>query len=86
MKCEEILAELNDYVDGRLDPAVCEALQEHLVDCNPCQIVVDNIRQTIRLYQSGDPLDLPLKLNEQLSDMLRDRWKMKFPTSGKPDG
>ena len=81
MKCEQFLAELNDYVDGRLDPAICEALQEHLVDCNPCQIVVDNIRQMISLYQSGDPLELPSKLNEQLSDVLRDRWKMKFPSA-----
>ncbi|MEE8450985.1 MAG: zf-HC2 domain-containing protein [Thermoguttaceae bacterium] len=81
MKCEEILAALNDYVDGQLDPDVCEALQEHLVDCNPCQIVVDNIRQTITLYKSGEPLQLPAALSQQLSGILRDRWRMKFPSA-----
>ena len=81
MKCEEILGALNDYVDGHLDPAICEALREHLVDCNPCQIVIDNMRQTITLYKSGEPLELPSALNRQLSGVLRDRWKMKFPSA-----
>ena len=81
MKCEEILAALNDYVDGDLDPAVCDALEEHLVDCNPCQIVIDNIRQTITLYKQGVPLELPAPLHQRLSAMLRDRWKMKFPAT-----
>jgi len=82
MKCEEILAALNDYVDGDLDPGLCDALEEHLADCNPCQIVVDNIRKTITLYKQGEPLELPPRLHERLCGMLRDRWKMKFPAGG----
>ena len=61
MTCEEILAALNDYVDGRRDTAICEALEKHLADCNPCRLVVDNIRQTIRLYKSGRLVELPAR-------------------------
>ena len=50
MKCEELLALLNEYVDGSVDPAICETFEHHLKGCNPCQVVVDNIRQTITLY------------------------------------
>ncbi|TXT32233.1 MAG: hypothetical protein FD138_2090 [Planctomycetota bacterium] len=49
MTCEEMLAALNDYVDGERLSAVCEKFAEHLAGCNPCQVVVDNIRQTISL-------------------------------------
>ena len=43
MKCKEILAALSDYMDGDLDPDIRQALEEHLADCNPCQLVVDNV-------------------------------------------
>ena len=82
MKCEELLAALNEYVDGDLDPGICEAFEEHLKDCNPCQIVVDNIRQTITLYKAGEPVELPVELRNQLHAALRDRWKAKYPSAG----
>jgi anti-sigma factor RsiW len=79
MKCEELLAALNEYVDGDLDPSICEAFQAHLEGCNPCQIVVDNIRRTITLYKAGEPFELPEAFHRELCGKLRDRWKVKFP-------
>jgi predicted anti-sigma-YlaC factor YlaD len=78
MKCEELLAALNDYVDGDLEPGICDVFQQHLSECNPCQIVVDNIRKTITLYKAGEPFDLPPEFQEKLQRLLRDRWKSKF--------
>ena len=75
MTCDQLLAALNQYVDGDLEPDVCGPFQEHLEDCNPCQIVVDNIRQTIRLYKAEEPFELPRDFHERLSQALRERWK-----------
>lgn len=77
MKCEELLAALNQYVDGDLEPGVCGSLEKHLHDCNPCQIVVDNIRQTIRLYKAEQEFELPAALHQRLNRLLRERWKGK---------
>jgi RNA polymerase sigma-70 factor (ECF subfamily) len=77
MKCEELLATLNEYVDGELEPGLCEPFQEHLQGCNPCQIVVDNIRQTIQLYKAEEQYALPAPLHERLSRALRELWKDK---------
>lgn len=77
MTCEELLVALNQYVDGELEPGICSPFQEHLKDCNPCQIVVDNIRQTIRLYRAEEPFELPGDLHERLSHVLREQWKRK---------
>ncbi len=74
MKCEELLAMLNEYVDGSVDPAICDAFKEHLAGCNPCQVVVDNIRQTITLYKEGKPDELPHAFRERLHATLRQRW------------
>jgi hypothetical protein len=75
MKCEDLLAMLNEYVDGTVDPAVCEEFERHMAGCNPCQVVVDNIRQTITLYRNGRPYAMPVKFRSRLHSTLRQRWK-----------
>ncbi len=77
MTCDDLLKMLNDYVDGDIDPGVCEGLQEHLDDCNPCRVVVDNIRQTITLYKGSESYEIPVKFRRRLHDSLRERWKQK---------
>ena len=77
MKCEEMLAQLNEYVDGTIDPAICAEFEQHMAGCNPCQVVVDNIRQTITLYRNGQPYELPVKFQARLHEALRARWREK---------
>ena len=74
MKCAELLAALNEYVDGTVDPAICEEFEKHMAGCNPCQVVVDNIRHTITLYKEGKPRTLPVKFRRQLHAALKQRW------------
>lgn len=75
MKCEELLNMLNEYVDGTADLAICEEFEKHLAGCNPCQVVIDNIRKTITLYKEGQPYELPVHFRDQLHHVLRERWK-----------
>ena len=78
MKCEELLAALNDYVDGDLTPDICDMFEEHLAGCNPCQVVVDNVRKTIELYSEGEPYPMPEEFQRRLHEDLRARWRKKF--------
>lgn len=75
MRCEELLRMLNDYVDGDVDPSVCEQFEKHLEGCNPCQIVVDTIRKTIVLYRGEEVYELPEDFRQRLHDTLRQRWQ-----------
>jgi len=77
MSCEELLAMLNDYVDGGIDPGVCGQFEKHLAGCNPCQVVVDNIRKTITLYKEGRQFELPMPFRNRLHAVLRAKWKEK---------
>jgi anti-sigma factor RsiW len=82
MKCEEMLGLLNEYVDGTVDPAICEEFERHMAGCNPCQVVVDNIRQTITLYKEGRPYELPVEFRRRLHSALRERWKQAHTAAG----
>ena len=78
MQCDELLKALNDYVDGDVDPGICEQFEEHLAGCNPCQVVVDNVRKTIALYKAGEPYPMPEEFHNRLHQTLRARWREKF--------
>lgn len=82
MSCEEILRALNEYVDGDTLSAVCREFAAHLAGCTPCQIVVDNIRNTIRLYKAGEPYPVPPEFSARLRDALRRKWAERFPAAG----
>lgn len=78
MNCDEMLKALNEYVDGNIAPGICDEFKEHLKGCNPCQIVVDNIRKTITLYKNGQPYELPAEFRDRLHKRLQDCWREKF--------
>ena len=80
MKCEELLKQLNEYVDGTVDPAICEEFEKHMAGCNPCQVVVDNIRKTITLYQNGRPCELPEGFRTRLHAALQAQWRRQHST------
>lgn len=52
--CRHLLGHLSDYVDGELeDQALCQEIEHHLEDCENCQVVVDTLKKTIKLYQTS---------------------------------
>lgn len=86
MKCEDLLGQLNDYVDGAMDPSLCAEFEAHMAGCNPCQVVIDNIRKTITLYKGDAVYELPLPFQQRLHQALRDRWRARLPDDSHPVG
>ena len=75
MKCHELLKVLNEYVEGDIDPAVCQEMEKHLAGCNPCRVVIDNIRKTISLYKNDQVYEIPSDFRQRLHQALQDKWK-----------
>jgi anti-sigma factor RsiW len=50
--CSHLLDGLTDYTDGEASTALCAELERHLAECGDCRVVVDTLRQTIRLYHT----------------------------------
>lgn len=65
--CKDILHNLNEYIDGELDPLLCSQLEAHIDTCNDCQIVVNTLQKTIQLCQSdGKLIQLPQEVRQRL--------------------
>ena len=76
--CKEYIGEINDYLDGELDPGICEEIEKHIGQCENCRIMIDSLKQTVILCREGKPEALPPALETKLNDLLRVRWKQKF--------
>jgi predicted anti-sigma-YlaC factor YlaD len=67
-RCQELLGQLNDYVDGKLAAELCRDLELHLADCPDCRVVFDTLAKTITLYHTLDetPAALPADVEARL--------------------
>jgi predicted anti-sigma-YlaC factor YlaD len=72
-RCQQLLGQLNDYVDGVLAAELCHDLELHLVDCPDCQVVFDTLAKTITLYHMLDetPVELPADMEARLMRRLQ---------------
>ena len=77
-KCPDYISDLNDYLDGSISPELCAEIETHLGECRNCRIMVDTLRQTVRLCREGQEEQLPPGLEGKLNTILRQRWEKKF--------
>jgi anti-sigma factor RsiW len=75
MDCKRLLEDMNLYIDGELDPELCQQLEAHFKDCERCRIVLDTTRKTIDLYCGNEPVELPADVSSRLHQALHARWK-----------
>ena len=78
-ECRKLLASLSEYVDGALDESICDVIEQHMGECERCEIVVDTLRKTVELYRAIAPAppvpdDVRARLfaRLELADFLKD--------------
>lgn len=58
LRCSEVLTRLSDYLDGDLDTAEVERVEEHLLKCPNCKRFGDNFgSMVVSLRREGDRLE-----------------------------
>ena len=77
MTCNDMLKLLSDYIDGQIDPALCQELQKHLEGCDPCRLVVDSLRKTVSLYKNNQVYEFPADFRDRLHESLKDKWRRR---------
>ena len=65
--CEELLFSLSLYIDGELNPELCQELEKHLAGCDNCRVVLNTTKRTIDLVHAPiEKLDVPEDVRERL--------------------
>ncbi len=68
--CKQLMAQLSSFLDGELDPALCEKIEQHLATCPMCPIVVDTTKKTILLYRDAPRQEIPADVRQHLIEVL----------------
>ena len=53
-RCRSLFAALSDYMDGLVDDALCEEMDRHINQCEPCQAFLASLKRAVaqcRLYR-----------------------------------
>ncbi|HXY09500.1 MAG TPA: sigma-70 family RNA polymerase sigma factor [Terriglobales bacterium] len=83
-RCKAMFAELSDYLDEQLDDSLCEELERHLGDCEPCQAFLATLKATIeqcRRSTQDCPPPQASRLREELMQKYRRASSVLRPTS-----
>ena len=58
-RCQHLLENMSDYLDGEASAELCAEIERHLAGCADCRVVVDTLRKTITLYHELPRPELP---------------------------
>lgn len=53
--CRQLFAALSDYLDGIVEPELCEELEQHLHGCTPCEAFLADLKKTVERCRHFDP-------------------------------
>ena len=70
MSCDELLRQLTEYEDGVLPEEVCQELQHHLDDCEPCKGLREDLEALARICRSCTPARMPEEVRRRLAERL----------------
>ena len=54
-RCRHLFAQLSDYMDGVVDDAVCDEMERHIGDCEPCQAFLSSLKDAVRRCSNYRP-------------------------------
>lgn len=71
LACIQVVELMTAYLEGELDPHTTRKFDEHLAVCPPCQVYLEQLRQTIDEVGSVPVENLPEQTRAGLIDAFR---------------
>ena len=81
-ECRRVLSEISAYLDGDLDQAKCQAVDQHCLRCADCAAIVDDLKANAGLCRQLGSRPLPPAVLERARASLR-RLLEARPISGR---
>ena len=70
MTCRELIAVIDDYLEGALTREDREQLERHLRDCAPCRAYLATYRKTKAIAAAAHRLEMPQEMRDRLRQFL----------------
>lgn len=73
MNCRHLILEVSNYIDGEVDAALRQEIEEHLKDCPDCMVVVIQMKLTVEIFCDNQVVELPQDVRSRLHEALQRR-------------
>ena len=70
LACQDVQAEITNYLDDDLSPEIRRALDDHLGTCRTGRILIDSMRKTLRIVTESGSFELPLERSSPLVERI----------------
>jgi len=80
-RCRQLFAALSDYMDGVIDDAMCDEMDRHLHDCQPCQAFLASLKHAVDRCRSYRP-ECDSKHAERLRSQLLPQYQRAIAALG----
>jgi hypothetical protein len=70
MSCEQVWVEISNYIDGEVDPALRQNMDEHFHGCTRCTSVLAGARNVVSLYGDERMIEVPSGFGRRLENRL----------------
>jgi anti-sigma factor RsiW len=84
--CEDVLAELSDYLDEELSDSLRKQVEAHMSHCRTCQAVYDSTRKTLRIVTESGSFELSEDVSSRVASSIRAKIRAKQGGSGRTSG
>ena len=81
MNCKEMILRVSDYVDGDLDEPLRREIEFHMLHCEDCRMIIDQIRVTVRIFAGSQEADMPAGVRDRLHQTLRQKFSGQQPAA-----
>jgi hypothetical protein len=66
LNCEAVMREISNYIDRDVDAGLRQELEQHLLGCQHCTVVLSQINTTVSVFCDEEPIDLPADVRARL--------------------
>jgi predicted anti-sigma-YlaC factor YlaD len=73
--CEDICAQLSDYLNGDVCEAECKLIEEHLKECPPCELMFRSLGLSVEICGQAISAEIPVEVRERLKTFLKQHCK-----------
>jgi anti-sigma factor RsiW len=71
LNCRDVVKKLSNYLDGDLELAVKQELEQHLGGCKECTLIVNQTKLTVEIFCDAEMVELPDQVRVRLHEALR---------------
>ena len=77
--CLEMFGKLSEFIDGELDHAMCEKIQQHAENCVACFSCLETLKRTVALCKNVAEKPIPPELSQKLKEIIQNIPKASAP-------